>query len=185
MVSASEARTGSSSARSGHTAVSFACLTVSSQVEVGDSPNEQDIEIDIEILREKFRIACNEIEGLVTSDPQTLLGSANKFIARVEDRLKSKTCVASALAQFGSSVPTRGGRGPIRVQPTAVARRKYIYSGARVQRTGPLPSGSCYKRRTSFADGPSMVAVKRSKQPHSFKKKRLVEISHEKRMKLK
>ena len=166
-----EPLTESSSVSSGQTAVPAAGLTVASQEDVGDSPNEQDTENEIEIFRDKFRKVCNEIESLVTSDPQTLLRSATKFIARVEDRLKSKTCLASALATFGSSLPTRGRRGLIRVQPTAVARRKYAYGGARVQKTGPLPSGSCHKRRASFTDGPSMIPVKKkSKQPHSLEK---------------
>ena len=164
-----EPLTGSSSVSSGQTAVPAAVLT--SREDVGDSPNEQDTENEIEIFRDKFRKVCNEIEGLVTSDPQTLLGSATKFIARVEDRLKSKTCLASALATFGSSLPTRGRRGLIRVQPTAVARRKYAYGGARVQKTGPLPSGSYHKRRASFTDRPSMIPLKKkSKQPHSLEK---------------
>ena len=135
-----EPLTDSSSLSLGHTAVPGVGLTVAFQEEVGDSPNEQDTENEIEISRDKFRITCNEIEGLVTSDPQTLLGSATKFIARVEDCLKSKPNLASALATFGSSLPTRGRRGSIRVQPTAVARTKYAYGGARVQKTGPLLS---------------------------------------------
>ena len=54
----------------------------------------------------------------------------------------------------------------------------------------PLPSGSCQKRRALFADGPSMVPVKKKKvKATSFIKKRLLEItllsekSHEAKMK--
>ena len=123
--------------------------------------------VTLEDLTATWHKVSDDILRRVKQDPDTLLQPFEQYMKNYES-CQTQTALATALALFNKQSHVTGQGRYIKVQPTALARRKYVISGARSSQ-GRHPSKVCLKRKEEEECASVLPRTKRPRLLHSLK----------------